>query len=155
MNMGWGLAFGIAVVGLVGYFILSFQARGEEVIILTDSGEHKFQVEIADTPETRSRGLMERPELDEDRGMLFLYPSERQVTMWMKNTMISLDMLFIDPNGRIVRVARNARPYSLSIIPSGEPVIAVLELAGGVSKAIQVKKGDLLKSSVPLRSANQ
>jgi len=143
---------GLAVLALILIFA-PFDAAGEEIVLKTSQGEHRITVEIADTPEARSRGLMFRETLADDRGMLFLYPAPREVSMWMKNTLIPLDMLFVSKDGRIVRVARNAQPHSLTTIPSGEPVIAVLEIGGGRSAALGVRAGDRLESSIALDSA--
>lgn len=148
----------VAVVVAIAASVLIFRpfgASGGEVTLHTSQGAHRLTVEIADTPQARARGLMYRERLDAGQGMLFLYPAPRRVTMWMKNTVIPLDMLFINGDGRIVRVARNAQPHSLTIIPSGEPVIAVLEIAGGRAAELNVAAGDRLESSVSLDSAKQ
>ena len=98
----------------------------------TETDALMFTVEIADTEELRSRGLMFRQRLPEDRGMLFDFGEPRPVSMWMKNTYISLDMLFIREDGTIAYIAENTVPKSLDTIGVSEPVLAVLELAGGV-----------------------
>ena len=143
---------GLAAAAMILLFV-PFRVSGEEIVLQTSRGEYRFTVEIAKTPETRARGLMYRKTLAADRGMLFLYPAPRRVTMWMKNTLIPLDILFIAKDGRIVRVARNAQPHSLITIPSGEPVIAVLEIAGGRSAELNLMAGDRLVSSIPLDGA--
>jgi len=150
-----GLVLGVVILGAIGLIAYPFRASGEEVVIHTKTGAHKFQVEIAKTPDSRAKGLMHRDYLGANRGMLFLYPNQRSVTMWMKNTLISLDMLFVSTDGRIVRVARNAQPHSQTLIPSIEPIIAVLEIRGGEAEAIQVKAGDRLEASISLESARQ
>lgn len=103
--------------------------RGTVEIHASDSS-HRFDVWIAATPERQSQGLMFVRELPPDRGMLFVHDPPRPIGMWMKNTYIELDMLFI-ADGRIVRIVRRARPHSLQTIESGEAVSAVLELRGG------------------------
>ena len=143
---------GLAALAIILIFA-PFGAVGEEIVLKTRQGDYRITVEIADTPEARSRGLMFRESLADDRGMLFLYPAPREVSMWMKNTLIPLDMLFVGSDGRIVRVARNAQPHSLTTISSGGPVIAVLEIGGGRSAELDVRTGDRLESSVPLNSA--
>jgi uncharacterized protein len=96
--------------------------------ITTASGQtHRFIVEVARTPEEQARGLMERQSLAPDRGMLFPYQSPQPVSFWMKNTLIPLDMIFIAPGGRILRIEANTVPLSLEPVGSGEPVEAVLE----------------------------
>jgi len=113
-----------------------------EVTIETAQGPHVFTVELAQTPPQRARGLMFRRALDAGRGMLFLYPREQQVLMWMKDTYIPLDMLFIDGQGRIARIVENAVPLSTDLIPSGSAVRWVLELAGGTAARLKIREGD-------------
>ncbi len=91
----------------------------------------KFTVRVADTPTRREQGLMFVKSLPEDGGMLFLHPREVETAFWMKNTLIPLDLLFVRRDGSIARIAERARPHDLTPIPSGEPVLAVLDLAGG------------------------
>ncbi len=117
----------------------------EGLTIVTSSGPHKFQVEVMRTDEERARGLMFRRFMPADRGMLFDFKREEQVAMWMKNTYIPLDMLFIDRSGKIVNIARNAEPLSERIIPSGAPTYAVLELNGGVAQKLGMKAGDMVQ----------
>ena len=114
----------------------------EPLTVATDGDAHMFTVEIADTDELRARGLMFRQRLPEDRGMLFYFGSPRPVSMWMKNTYISLDMLFIREDGTIAYIAENTVPKSLDTVGVSEPVLAVLELAGGVSKKLGIRAGD-------------
>lgn len=114
----------------------------EPLTIATETDAFMFTVEIAETEEQRSRGLMFRQRLPEDRGMLFDFGKPRQVTMWMKNTYISLDMLFIREDGTIAYIAENTVPKSLDTIGVAEPVLAVLELAGGVSRKHGIRAGD-------------
>ena len=103
---------------------------------------HRFIVEVARTPEEQARGLMERQSLAPDRGMLFPYATPQPVSFWMKNTLIPLDMIFIAPGGRILRIEANTVPLSLDPVGSGEPVEAVLELAGGRSAELGIAAGD-------------
>jgi uncharacterized membrane protein (UPF0127 family) len=110
--------------------------------IVSKTGVHVFAVEIATTDAERSKGLMFRKELPEGRGMLFDFHREQDVAMWMQNTYIPLDMLFIRGDGRIRRIAENTEPLSTRIIPSGGPVRAVLELAGGTAHKFGIAAGD-------------
>jgi uncharacterized protein len=112
--------------------------------IETASGRHTFQVELATTAEQRRQGLMFRASLDADRGMLFDFGRTEPVTMWMRNTYIPLDMLFIDDDGRIRRIAADVQPLSDAIIGSGGPVRAVLELPAGTSAERGIAVGDLV-----------
>jgi uncharacterized protein len=102
----------------------------------------EFQVELAVSPAQRSQGLMFREDLEEDRGMLFDFGQPQQATMWMRNTYVPLDMLFIDEDGRITQIAENTQPLSDAVVASREPVRAVLELLGGVSAKLGIKPGD-------------
>ena len=110
--------------------------------IETDHGRFEFQVELAVTPAERSRGLMFRESLADDHGMLFDFGSAKPVAMWMRNTYISLDILFIRADGSISRIARNTEPLSDTVIDSGEPVSAVLELRGGLTSERGIDAGD-------------
>jgi len=101
-----------------------------------------FKVEIADTDERRALGLMYRTSLPADAGMLFDFKHDQDVAMWMRNTRIPLDMLFIDRAGRIVNIAQRAVPYSEATISSAAPVLAVLELNGGTAARLGLKAGD-------------
>ena len=114
----------------------------EPLTVATDTDAYMFTVEIADTEELRTRGLMFRQRLPEDRGMLFDFESPRPVSMWMKNTYISLDMLFIRKDGTIAYIAENTVPKSLDTIGVSEPVLAVLELAGGTARKLGIRAGD-------------
>jgi uncharacterized protein len=116
--------------------------------IVSKSGVHVFSVELAVTEAERERGLMFRKEVPEGYGMLFDFKHEQEVSMWMKNTLVPLDMIFIRDNGRIARIAENTEPLSERIIPSGSPVRAVLEVAGGTAKKYGIAPGD--KVAYPL-----
>jgi uncharacterized protein len=110
--------------------------------IVSRSGVHVFSVELAVTDAERARGLMFRRELPEGQGMLFDFGRDQDIAMWMKNTFIPLDMVFITGGGRILRIAENTEPMSTSIIPSGGPVRAVLEVIGGTAKRYGIAAGD-------------
>lgn len=115
--------------------------------IRTAAGRHWFNIAVADTPERQQRGLMFVRELPADHGMLFPERPARVMTMWMKNTLISLDMLFIDVQGRVVCIRDHAKPESEDIITCGQPVGAVLELRGGEAARRGIKIGDLVVHS--------
>ena len=114
----------------------------ERVEIVTRTGVHVFDVEMAVTPEDRSKGLMFRKELPAGQGMLFDFEGEGPIAMWMKNTFISLDMIFIRADGRIARIAENTTPHSETTIQSGAPVKAVLEVVAGTAKRLGIATGD-------------
>jgi uncharacterized membrane protein (UPF0127 family) len=101
-----------------------------------------FKIWNADNPRREEQGLMFVHDLDEHAGMLFLFPGNPHPTMWMKNTYIPLDLLFINEHGRIEHIAAQAAPLSLSIIESPKPSFAVLELKGGASERLGIKVGD-------------
>lgn len=117
----------------------------EKLTIDTADGPRSFRVEIADTPEERGRGLMFRESLPPGEGMLFLLDAPEPITMWMKDTLIPLDMIFIGPDGRILRIAARTEPYSLDHIPSGGDVIAVLEINGGLAATLGIAVGDRVR----------
>lgn len=114
----------------------------ENLKIVTTSGEHAFLVEIADDEAERERGLMYRPPLADDRGMLFQFPAATEQSFWMRNTPSSLDILYIDPTGTIVSIAPHTTPYSESPIPSNGAANGVLELRAGRAEEIGAKAGD-------------
>lgn len=110
--------------------------------IATKSGVRMFSVEMAKTDEERAKGLMYRKELPDGRGMLFDFVPEQTISMWMKNTYISLDMIFIGADGRVTRIAENTEPESTRIISSGSPAKAVLEVIGGTARKFGIAPGD-------------
>ncbi|OMH25936.1 hypothetical protein BGP75_23810 [Motiliproteus sp. MSK22-1] len=112
------------------------------LIIQSGINSHYFQIEVAGNEAERSVGLMHRKNLAADQGMLFLYQPPRNVNMWMKNTYIALDIIFIGPDGNIIRVAKNTQPHSLELIPSGNEVQAVLEIKSGLTDLLKIKTGD-------------
>lgn len=114
----------------------------QPLAIVTDEGRHEFQVELAATPEERSRGLMFRRSMPEDQGMLFDFGRVQPVSMWMRNTYIPLDMLFISETGEIVRIAADTEPLSERTISSGQPVLSVLELNAGTARRLGIEAGD-------------
>ena len=118
------------------------QTRLQTVEIASKTGVHAFAVELVDNDADRAKGLMYRKELPEGRGMLFDFQREQEVSFWMQNTYIPLDMLFIRGDGRILRIAKNTEPLSTRMIPSGGPVRAVLEVIGGTARKLGIAPGD-------------
>lgn len=136
-------AFAVAVFGvLIAASVRATAAEVQPLEIVTKSGVHVFSVEMAKTEEERATGLMYRKELAEGSGMLFDFSPEQQVSMWMKNTFIPLDMIFIRSDGRILRIAENTVPQSEKIIPSGGLAKGVLEVIGGTAKKYGIQPGD-------------
>lgn len=128
------------VVALAG---AAYAQALEALSIVTQGGQRQnFQVEVARNDADRAQGLMFRRSMAPDRGMLFDFGRVEPVSMWMQNTYLSLDMLFIRPDGTIARIAANTEPLSTRTIPSGEPVLAVLELNAGTSAKLGIKPGD-------------
>ena len=110
--------------------------------IASKSGVHLFSVEIADNEADRAKGLMYRKELPEGRGMLFDFQHDQDVSFWMENTYIPLDMIFIRGDGRILRIAENTEPLSTRLIGSGGAVRGVLEVIGGTARKLGIAPGD-------------
>lgn len=138
--------WGRAVAGILALLtvMLPLAACGQTnvVTVSTAKGETRFSVEIADTQASRQQGLMFRDKLAPDKGMLFDFQTERQVSFWMQNTLIPLDMIFIGADGMVRNVHAMARPMDTTPIPSDGPVRYVLEIAGGRAAEIGVKAGD-------------
>ncbi len=132
----------VAVITLLVAAVPLRAASLQTLEIASASGVHSFAVEIADNDADRAKGLMYRKELPEGRGMLFDFHREQDVSFWMQNTYIPLDMIFIRGDGRIVRIAENTEPLSTRLIPSGGPVLAVLEVIGGTARKLGIKPGD-------------
>jgi uncharacterized protein len=135
---------------LIGIGLLLAQASGpaagaaptQPLTIRTATAAHAFRVELATTPDQQRLGLMYRRSLEPDAGMLFLYENGSKVTMWMANTYIPLDMVFIGPTGRITHIVERTVPQSTELIGSNGPCRAVLELNGGTTSRLGVRVGD-------------
>ena len=123
-------------------------AAGDTIEIVSSSGVHAFSVELATNDAERALGLMFRKSLPEGHGMLFDFKTDQPVQFWMHNTYISLDMIFIRGDGRILRVAENAKPMSDDLIPSGGPVRAVLEVIAGTARKLHIAPGDRVTGSI-------
>ena len=112
------------------------------VIVTKDGKRHDFSVEIATTERQQEVGEMFRTNVPPDSGMLFVWPASHDQPMWMKNTLVPLDMVFIKADGTIRAIAENTVPHSLAPIDSHGPVLAVLELAGGMTAKLNITVGD-------------
>lgn len=130
------------VVMLVLVPSLDAKMRRETLVLETAAGEHVIDVEIADTPEEKAVGLMFRRSVPERTGMLFPYETQQEVTMWMRNTYVPLDMVFIRADGVVHRIEARTEPLSERIVASRGPVTAVLELAGGAAERLGLRPGD-------------
>lgn len=145
---------GCAVADRLGAVLLAFvlllfagaspsrSADLQTLEIASKTGVHVFAVELAKTDAERERGLMYRKTLPEGQGMLFDFQRDENVIMWMKNTYVSLDMIFIRADGRITRIAENTTPLSERMIPAGGPVRAVLEVVAGTARKLGIAPGD-------------
>ena len=129
---------------LLSFAALPARAQALEplAIVTQAGGRHTFEVEVARNDADRAQGLMYRRSMPENHGMLFDFGRVEPVAMWMQNTYLSLDMFFIRPDGTIARIAADAEPLSTRTIPSGEPVLAVLELNGGTAARLGIRPGD-------------
>jgi uncharacterized membrane protein (UPF0127 family) len=120
----------------------------ENLTLVVSGAPHALEVEVARDEAMRERGLMYRRHLPENRGMLFDFGREQSVLMWMKNTYIPLDMIFISRNGRVTHIEANTEPLSEAIISSQGPAFAVLEVNAGVAAKIGLKPGDQVQHSL-------
>ena len=122
----------------------------ETLRIVSEDGlsvKAELMVEIADTKKKRMRGLMYRTELADNAGMLFLFPKKQTISMWMANTPLSLDMIFINEQGKIQEIRENTIPFSRDEIRSQKKALSVLEVKGGFSKRLDIRSGDLVDHS--------
>ena len=141
-------AFGLGVLLVAASAGESVALPVETIVIDTRNGPAKFRVEVAADMESQERGLMYRKELAPNAGMLFDFGRPRFVTFWMKNTYIPLDMLFVRADGTISSLASNAVPLSTQTIPSYEPIVAVIELAGGRAHELDIEPGDRVHAAM-------
>ncbi len=134
------IAYGLA------YYTKKYVDFGAQtpLTIRSKGGDFKFMVEIADTRKKRAGGLMYRKNIPDNAGMLFVYNKSKHRTMWMKNTYISLDILFVDDMGRIVNISHNANPMSKTPVKSHHSVNAVLEIKGGKAASLGIEVGDII-----------
>ncbi len=138
----------VSVLVALSLCLLASLARAaalQPLEIVTRNGSRHFSVEIAATPSERATGLMYRKQLADKTGMLFDFSPPREIMMWMKNTYISLDMIFIRADGRILRIAKNTKPLSTRIISSMGPARAVLEVPAGTAMKYGIQPGDRVK----------
>lgn len=139
----WAAAGLIIALLAAGYlYHAAVGGRPEEITVHTANGAHSFTVEIADKSATRSKGLMGRKQLDVNAGMLFHYREPREMRMWMKDTPLSLDMIFIRREGTVHRIEARTQPFSEGLIHSGGEVVACLEVLAGTADRIGLKPGD-------------
>ena len=133
---------------IAGLFAIVFAApasagacHADQVLLRGDWGQARFSIELADDEAERAKGLMFRESMAKNAGMLFMYPAPKPVAFWMKNTVIPLDMIFLDKTGTVTRVHSMAKPYDTSPIFGGDDVLAVLEINGGLAEALGITEG--------------
>ncbi len=124
--------------------------RGQVVLHDAYGGVHPVEVEIADTPAARTRGMMWRTSVPAGTGMLFIFPSEEEHSFWMRNTLVPLDMLFLDHSGQVVGIVAQAEPQTLDRRSVGKPSVYVLEVAGGWTEKAGVLPGARAEMEGPL-----
>ena len=143
--IGFRLWAALSLVVIVAFAGAARSDGLEALQIVTATGTHDFQVEIAKDEASRARGLMDRRFMPADHGMLFEFEREAPEAFWMKDTYIPLDMIFISRAGVVTNIVANAEPLSERAIPSGPPCMAVLELNGGAAARIGLKVGDRVR----------
>lgn len=119
--------------------------RTDTVTLRGDWGQARFSVELADTPQTRSQGLMHRESMPKSAGMLFIYDAPQRATFWMRNTLISLDMIFTDDTGVVQHVHHRAIPGDETTIDGGDGILTVLEINGGLARAMGITPGSEMR----------
>lgn len=137
------LSFGFLAFGVGAITARTLETR--PLTFIKASGERlQITVEVADDDEKRATGLMFRRSIGDDEGMIFIYPQEEQIAMWMKNTYISLDMFFLRADGTIIRIERNTEPFSERTITSGGLALGVIEMKAGSAERLGIKVGDIV-----------
>lgn len=141
-----GTAFAVSLILAAAFFTAGAAGAFEEstLSVETQSGNHTFQIEIARTPQEQALGLMHRRALADDYAMLFPFERAREASFWMRDTYVSLDMVFIAQGGIVHRIERGTEPLSLRSVPSRGPVIAVLEFVTGTADRINLQPGDTI-----------
>ncbi len=124
--------------------VMDFGPR-ENLTIVSNDTTHEFSIEVADTQAQLSHGMMYRETVPVSEGMLFEFGEESIVSIWMKNTSVFLDVLFVRADGSILKIEHSAKPFSLRSMTSEAPVTAVLEIAGGQANALGIRPGDILQ----------
>ncbi|MEP1229595.1 MAG: DUF192 domain-containing protein, partial [Litorimonas sp.] len=126
----------------------------QTLVIKSTDGEHQFTVEEAKTVDQQARGMMFREQMAPDTGMIFEFAEPKVATIWMKNTALALDILFVRSNGKILKIEHSHQPYTLRSASSEAVVAAVVELRGGRSKELGIRPGDVIEHSFFKNAAN-
>ena len=143
----------VLLLSFLGFSITAFSQslvtfNKSKLSIMTSTGKRNFDIEMAVSDQQQSQGLMYRRSMAANAGMLFDYSTLRHIQMWMKNTYIPLDMIFIDRHGRIINIVERTIPHSEAIIASKGPARAVLELNSGAASRFGIKTGDTVSHSI-------
>jgi uncharacterized protein len=145
INMNFRLFFKVLTASFLAFFVVALWMETplvqDTLLIKTENDSHPFTIEISQSHAQKAKGLMGRTSIAVDSGMLFMWPEDQPVQMWMKDTPLSLDMLFLNANGKIVFIQEQTTPNSTANIDPGMPVRAVLEIAGGISAQKGIKTG--------------
>ena len=137
----------VLVTSMIGAQVAIAKLRIDSLTLVTSTGRHAIEIEVAESNEDKALGLMYRPSVPAGKGMLFPYDKPQELTMWMRNTYASLDMVFIKADGVVHRIEFGAEPLSERIIASQGPVSAVLELGAGEAQRLGIKPGDTVLHS--------
>ncbi|WP_417728135.1 DUF192 domain-containing protein [Roseovarius sp.] len=132
---------GAAVLACFASTAVAESCREDVAMLRSDAGTARFRIEVADDKQERAQGLMNRETLSKSAGMLFVYPKPQSVGFWMKNTLIPLDMIFMDETGTVKKVHHEAQPLDESPIFGGDGILAVLEINGGLARKIGITEG--------------
>ncbi len=144
-NKGLALAAAVGLLAISGTVAVADACRDDQVKLRGDWGQARFTVELADSEAERNKGLMFRESMPRSAGMLFVYPEPDIVGFWMKNTLIPLDMIFLDATGTVQRIHANAIPHDETPIMGGAGILAVLEINGGMSEALGITVGSQMQ----------
>ncbi|WP_299741827.1 DUF192 domain-containing protein [uncultured Tateyamaria sp.] len=125
--------------------VVAAKCNDATVWLRGDFGSARFNVEIADTNRERAIGLMNRPSMPTSEGMLFIYPRPQPLSFWMRNTLISLDLLFVDPTGTVTKIHHEAIPLDETPIPGGDGLTHVLEINGGLARMMGIQEGTQMR----------
>ncbi|XDA99538.1 DUF192 domain-containing protein [Sulfitobacter sp. LCG007] len=135
----------VALSLLISGGAMAQNCREDSVTLRGDWGQARFNVEIADDVAERAQGLMNRKSLPSSAGMLFVYERPQTLSFWMRNTLIPLDLLFMDQSGKVVRIHRMARPLDETPIVGGEGLTHVLEINGGLADRLGIVEGSVMR----------
>lgn len=130
---------------LLVHSVGAYALEKKPLTIVTSTGRHLITVEVASNAQEQAFGLMFRRSLAPDAGMIFLFPNDKEITMWMKNTFIPLDMIFVTHDGIVSRIEENTEPMSERVISSGSPARVVIEMTGGSAARLGIKPGDKIE----------